>query len=141
MSLLLGVIQRSNKIIMDDKQAIFGRQSVSLPIFYVAENILHYLPNFVATWNPPLKVYLSAVKNQKTPFFSLLPQSLLLGVIKRSNKIIMGDEQPIFGKQSVSLPNFFVAENIVHYLPKFVATWNPPLRHRRMGVGAMLAAD
>ena len=41
----------------------------------------------------------------------------------------MGNKQPIFGRQSVSLPNFFVAENIVHYLPNFVATWNPPLQY------------
>ena len=54
MSLLLGVIQRSNKIIMDDRQTIFGRQSVSLPNFFVAEDIVHFLPKFVATWNPPL---------------------------------------------------------------------------------------
>ena len=38
----------------------------------------------------------------------------------------MDYRQTIFGRQSVSLPNFFVAENIVHYLRKFVATWNPP---------------
>ena len=54
-SLLLGVIQRSNEIIMDDKQPIFGRQSVSLPNFLVAEDIVHLLPNFVATWNPPIE--------------------------------------------------------------------------------------
>ena len=79
------------------------------------------------------KVYLSAVKNQKTLFFCLSPMSLLLGVIQRSNKIIMDDKQPIFGRQSVSLPNFFVAENIVHYLPNFVATWNPPFNGRFHG--------
>ena len=73
------------------------------------------------------KVNLSAVKNQKTLFFSLSPMSLLLGVIQCSNKLIMDDKQPIFGRQSVSLPNLFVAENIVHYLPNFVAMWNPPL--------------
>ena len=53
MSLLLGVIQRSNEMIVDDKQPIFGRQSVSLLNFFVAEDIVHFLPNFVATWNPP----------------------------------------------------------------------------------------
>ena len=37
----------------------------------------------------------------------------------------MDNRQTIFGRQSVLLPNFFVAEDIVHYLPKFVATWNP----------------
>ena len=77
------------------------------------------------------KVYLSAVKNQNTLFFSLSPMTLLLGVIQHSNKIIMDDKQPIFGRQSVSLPNFFVAENIVHYLPNFVATWNPPFTHTK----------
>ena len=55
MSLLLGVIQRSNEISVDDKQPIFGRQSVSLLNFFVAEDIVHVLPNFVATWNPPFK--------------------------------------------------------------------------------------
>ena len=69
---------------------------------------------------------MSAVKNQKTLFFSLSPVSLLLGVIQRSNEIIMEDKQPIFSRQSVSLTNIFVAEDIVHYLPNFVATWNPP---------------
>ena len=42
----------------------------------------------------------------------------------------MDDRQPIFGRQSVLLPNFFVAENIVHYLPNFVAMWNPHLKAR-----------
>ena len=69
---------------------------------------------------------LSAVESLRAPFFLLSPISLLPGVIQRSNKIIMDDRQPIFGRQSVLLPNFFVAENIVHYLPNFVATWNPP---------------
>ena len=77
---------------------------------------------------PRVKVYLLAVKNQKALFFSLSPVILLSGVIQRSNKIIMDDKQTILGRQSVSLPNFFVAENIVHYLPNFVATWNPPFR-------------
>ena len=43
---------------MDDRQIIFGRQSVLLPNFFVAENIVHYLPNFVPTWNPPLTLEL-----------------------------------------------------------------------------------
>ena len=61
-------------------------------------------------------------------FFFLSPVSLLLEVIQRSNEIIVDDKQPIFGRQSVSLLNFFVAEDIVHFLPNFVATWNPPLK-------------
>ena len=69
---------------------------------------------------------LSAVESLRAPFFLLSPISLLPGVIQRSNKIIVGDKQPIFGRQSVSLLNFFVAENIVHFLQKFGATWNPP---------------
>ena len=60
MSLLLGVIQRSNEIIVDDKQPIFGRQSVSLLNFFVAEDIVHFLPNFVATWNPPFTRYVGS---------------------------------------------------------------------------------
>ena len=70
---------------------------------------------------------LTAVESLRAPFFLLSPISLLPGVIQRSNKIIMDDRQPIFGRQSVLLPNFFVDENIVHYLLNFVATWNPPL--------------
>ena len=89
-------------------------------------HICLFLQHNVATKTSPLTLYLSAVKNQKTLFFPLSPVSLLLGVIQRSNKIIMDDRQTIFGRQSVSLHNFFVAEDIVHYLPKFVATWNPP---------------
>ena len=77
---------------------------------------------------PRVKVYLSAVESQKTLFFSLSPSSFLLGVIQRSNKIIMDDRHPIFGRQSVSMPNLFDAEDIVHYLPNFVATWNPPFK-------------
>ena len=87
------------------------------------------------------KVYLSAVKNQKKLFFPLSPVSLLPGVIQRGNKIIMDDRQTIFGRQSVLLPNLFVAEDIVHYMPKFVATWNPPFRHRQLNLGAILAAE
>ena len=41
---------------MDDRQTIFGRQSVLLSNLFVAEDIVHYLPKFVATWNPPFKV-------------------------------------------------------------------------------------
>ena len=74
------------------------------------------------------KVYLSAVKSQNTLFLSLSPVSLLLGVIQRSNEIIVDDKQLIFGRQSVSLLNFFVAEDIVHFLLNFVATWNPPFK-------------
>ena len=46
------LIQPNNKIIMDDRQTICGRQSVSLPNFFVAEDIVHYLPNFRgdSTW-------------------------------------------------------------------------------------------
>ena len=79
------------------------------------------------------KFYLSAVKNQNTLFLSLSPVSLLLRVMQCSNKIIMDIRQPNFGRQSVSLPDFFVAEDIVHYLPNFVATWNPPFSGDQFG--------
>ena len=38
----------------------------------------------------------------------------------------MDDRQPFFGRQCLSLPNFFVAEDTVHYSPNFVTMWNPP---------------
>ena len=84
---------------------------------------------------PRSTLYLSAVKNQKTLFFPLSPGSLLLGVIQCSNKVIMDDRQTIFGRQCVSLPNIFVAEDIFHYLPKFVAMWNPPFSVECVSVG------
>ena len=82
-----------------------------------------------------------SVKSGTGLFVVLSPISLLLGVIQPSNKIIMDDKQPIFGQQSVSLPNFFVAENIVHYLPNFIATWNPPFWHQQRDIGAVLEDD
>ena len=66
------------------------------------------------------------LKIRRHYFFPLSQVSLLLGVIQRSNKINMDDRETIFGRQSVSLPNLFVAEDIVHYLPNFVITWKPP---------------
>ena len=98
--------------------------SVALNLPYkTTENIKHVQSKSL----PRSTLYLAAVKNQETQFFPLSPMSLLLGVIQHSNEIIMDDRQTIFGRQRVSLPNFFVAADIVHYLPKFVTTWNPPL--------------
>ena len=48
---------------MDDKQLIFGRQSVSLLNFFVAEDIVHFLPNFIATWNPPFIVNAEGIRS------------------------------------------------------------------------------
>ena len=54
-SVLLRVIQCSNKRIVGERQSFFGCQSVSLLNFLIAKHIAQYSPNLIATWNPPYK--------------------------------------------------------------------------------------
>ena len=69
----------------------------------------------------------------KGPYFLpcryVFPNSLLLGVIQRSNKRIVGEKQAFLGHefQSVLLLNFFVAEHIFHYSPNLCRHVESPL--------------
>ena len=40
---------------MGDRQPFVGRQSLYLLNFFVAKHIVQYLPNLIATWNPPFR--------------------------------------------------------------------------------------